>query len=339
MEARMPDQPPQLPWTQPDWLAQASDWIDAELNCQGLRRSGPITQPHIRPWSTAMRVPMGSGDLYFKAVAPVLAHEPAITQALARWRPDCTLPVLAADLGRGWMLLPDGGTRLREVIRADRDLRHWEALLPVYAELQIELAGRLPELLAFGTPDRRPAALPALYTQLLDDVGAFRVDQAEGLTSAELRRLRELAPRFAALCEQVAGYNIPDSLHHGDFHDGNIFIRDGGYRFFDWGDSSVAHPFCSLRTTFVSAEISLELDEGDPQLDRLRDAYLEPWTRYEPRESLLAAFTLSQRLASVTSALGWHRVVSPLDEALKAEYGHAVPALLQEFLAAETAGG
>jgi hypothetical protein len=331
----MPDQTTQLPWTQPGWFAQASTWIAAELDRLGIGVSGPIAQPHVRPWSTVLRVPTRTGDLYFKATAPLLAHEPVLTQALARWRPDCMLPILAADLERGWMLLPDGGTRLREIVRADQDLRHWEALLPIYAEMQIDLAGRVPELLALGAPDRRLAVLPARYEQLLADTDALRVDLPGGLTRAQTQRLHELAPRCAALCERLAGYRVPDSLHHGDFHDGNIFVRDGRYRFFDWGDSCAAHPFFSLRTAFVSVEMSLGLDEGSDGFERLRDAYLEPWTRDESPTNLRAAFRLALPLAAVCGALAWQRAVSSLAEPFKEQYAEPVPSLLQEFLSAE----
>ena len=328
----MPDQDAQIPWSQPGWLEQAHAWIHAEMQHQGIDWSGAIEQPHVRPWSTVLRVPAMEGDLYFKAVAPVLAHEAPISAALARWRSDCMLPVLAADHGRGWMLMPDGGTRLRDLIRADRDVRRWEPALRLYAEAQIELADRCAELLSMGAPDRRPAALPERYLRLLASTDTLRVGLPGGLTPEEYRRLQELAPRVAALCAELASYGVPDSLHHGDFHDGNIFVRDGRHLFFDWGDCSVAHPFVSLRTTFVSVEISLELEEGAGELPELRDAYLEPWTRFESRSSLQAAFRLAQRLAPLVSALSWDRILSSLSQPLKEEYAVPVPALLREFL-------
>ncbi len=299
---------------------------------QGIHVRGAIEQPHVRPWSTVLRVPAAEGDLYFKAAAPVLAHEVPITAALACWRSDCMLPVLAADVDRGWILMPDGGTRLRDLIRADRDVRRWEPALRLYAEAQIELAGRAEELLSMAAPDRRPAALPEGYRQLLVGTDTLRVGLPDGLTPEEYRRLQELAPRVAVLCAELASYGVPNSLHHGDFHDGNIFVRDGRHLFFDWGDCSVAHPFFSLRTTFVSVEISFDLEEGAGELPQLRDAYLEPWTCFESRSRLLAAFRLAQRLAPFVSALAWNRIVSSLPPRLQEEYAVPVPALLREFL-------
>jgi Ser/Thr protein kinase RdoA (MazF antagonist) len=164
----------------------------------------------------------------------------------------------------------------------------------------------------------------------------LRIDQPLGLTSEQYRRLLDLSPRVAELCEELATHNIAETLNHGDLTDANVFVRDGRFIFLDWGDSCVSHPFYSLRTVLVSAEISLGLEEDSPELEPLRDAYLEPWTRYESREDLLTALDLASRLASINGALTWHRVVSRLEGLAREDYAEPVPALLQEFLDAET---
>ena len=314
------------PWERPGWFEEVAGWVRAELARLGVEAAGAVEEVHRRPRSAVLRVPAAGGHVYFKATAPAVAHEVALVEALSRWRVDDVAPVLAADPGRGWLLM------------ADRDLGHWEALLPRYAELQIELAGRVHDLLALGLPDRRLETLPAQYEALLDDAAALSLDQPDGLTADEHRRLRELVPRFAALCAELAGYGVPETLNHGDFHDGNIFVRDGRYYYLDWGDSCVSHPFYSLRTTLVSVEISLGLAEDAPELDRLRDAYLEPWGRYGRREEVVTAFRLARRLAPVNGALSWHLTLASLEESARREYARPVPALLREFLEYDSGG-
>ncbi|MGW8319559.1 MAG: hypothetical protein ACWGPS_09960, partial [Candidatus Promineifilaceae bacterium] len=76
-------QPAQAPWTRKGWLEEASSWIRSTLEQQNTSIIGPIQQEHIRPWSTVVRVPAKGGDVYFKAVTPVLANEPALVQALS----------------------------------------------------------------------------------------------------------------------------------------------------------------------------------------------------------------------------------------------------------------
>ena len=332
----MTDQERVLPWRQPGWFEQTSLWVHAELEGRGIKVSGPIDQPHSRPWSTVLRVPTIEGDIYFKAVSPLNPHEPAVLEALGRWRPDCVPELLAVDADRGWLLMRDAGQMLRDTIRPTRDIRPWLPVLPLYAELQIEMAERLPELLALGAPDRRVSVLPGLYEQLLADVDTLRIDQPLGLTREQYRQLLDLSQRVVELCAQLAQYQILETLNHGDFHDGNVFVRGGRFSFIDWGDSCVSHAFYSLRTVLVSAEISLGLEENSPELRPLRDAYLEPWTRYESREDLLRALDLASRLASINGALTWHRLVSRLEGLPQEEYAEPVPALLQEFLDAET---
>ena len=319
-------------WQLPGWREAASAWIDAQLTVHGLALAGPIDQPHLRPWSTVLRVPTGAGLLYFKAAAAVLGHEPALTAALARWRPDCMPEVLAADPARGWLLMRDSGTPLRTLIRADGNLQRWHAVLPLFAQVQIELAGRLDELLALGALDRRLALLPAEYERLLADTASMLLDQPEGLSRAGYQRLLALAPRFAGECRRLTEFGLPETLHHDDFHDGNIFMRGERCTFTDWGESCAAHPFFTTVVMLRSAAHTLGLAAAAPEVVALRDRYLEPWEAMAPRATLLEAFALAQRLGMVCRALTWHRVIISLDEPFRSENAEAVPGWMEEFL-------
>lgn len=318
--------------TDENWLASAHAWIVEVASQLGAPLLAPITVAHQRPWSTVLYVPTQLGDWYFKAASPVLANEIPLTSALARWIPDAALPLLAVDLERGWMLMPDGGLRLREIIRTDHDLGHWDRILPIYAEAQIALAQHVPQMLSFGTPDRRLSRLPQQYERLIHAVQALPVDSPEALAPEEIRCLQRQTPRLQDLCAELASYPLPATLHHGDLHDGNIFLRHGKPFFFDWGDASLTHPFVSLRTVFVSVEISFDLPEDSAVDYPFRDAYLEPWTRFAPFSDLLEAFHLAQRIAPLVSAFSWYRAVAPLEGELRREHGLAVHLLLREFL-------
>jgi hypothetical protein len=52
-----------------------------------VERTGPVEELHRRAWSAMLRLPIRGGSAYFKAAAPAHAHEAALTEALARWRP------------------------------------------------------------------------------------------------------------------------------------------------------------------------------------------------------------------------------------------------------------
>jgi hypothetical protein len=320
-------------WTHPDWTARAHNWIRAELEKQGVQATGPPEQPHIRPWSTVLHVPTDVGMLYFKASTAALRHEAALTRILAGWLPESMPRVLAADAERGWLLLADGGMRLRDVLKSDPDIRHWERPLSVYAGLQIECSGRVDSLLRVGLPDRRLAKLPALFEALLNDSDGLGLGRRDGLSPEEYQRLKGFYGLLERLCEQLAAYAIPETLDHGDFHDGNIFVQNGRYLLFDWGDSSVTHPFFSLRATLVSLEHTLGLTEASRWLERLATCYLDPWTAYETMRGLEAAYRLSQRLAPIIAALRWRAALSGADVNARSSYGYAIPSLLRELLA------
>lgn len=324
---------PQLRWSNPDWLAEAHAWIAARLAEREIAASGPIEQTHVRPWSTVLRIPTRGGSVWFKASMPALVHEPAVVQLLARRRPERVPEVLAADLGRGWMLQANGGRRLRDVLEERPDPRRWEDVLASYAELQIDMARDAEELIAAGAPDRRLALLPGLYAALVADEEALRPATAEALTGEEVRRVRELVPRVAALCDELAAYGLPETIQHDDFHDGNVFVRDGGYLFFDWGDACVSHPIFTLHVTLNVLAHQLKLRELASELDRFRDVYLEPWTRFAPREELLTVFPAAYRLGGLCRALTWHLVVRNVPPPFDRDYADAVPDRLRMFLA------
>jgi hypothetical protein len=179
------------------WLEQATAWIHSQIAEHGMQIVSPVEILHQRPWATFARVNTDNGTVYFKAPAPPFFEAP-LTQALARWRPDCTVSLLAVDLDRGWVLSADAGVALSSVSHPPDQIEHWLKLLLFYVELQIEMADHVPELLELGIYDRRLAMLPHLFTQLMDATEDIRIDMEPGITSEEYRRLHKLGSRFAA---------------------------------------------------------------------------------------------------------------------------------------------
>lgn len=285
------------PWTDPLWLAEAHGWIQEQVGRLGVGVVGAIEQPHVRPWSTVMRVPTERGDVYFKANTAELRHEAAIVTLLAQQRPDCIPELLAADLERGWMLMADAGIRLRQVIERERDLRRWLDVLPLYAGVQVDVATHADQLIGLGAPDLRLATLPARYEQLLDDL--------DGLPSEERRNLRGLVPQVSEQCDELAAYGVSETIQHDDFHDGQVFVRDGRYLLLDWGDACVSHPFFSLAVT-LEGGIAWGLDDvqGSVDVAPFRAAYLEPFAR--AGSDLVAAAVLASRLGWVCRAVNGH---------------------------------
>jgi hypothetical protein len=286
-------------WTDRLWLAEAHEWIHEHLARLGAAEVGVIDQQHVRPWSTVMRVPTDRGDAYFKANTPVLQHEAALVTILAARCPDCVPPLLAVDLERGWMLMADAGTRLREHVERERDLTCWMEILPLYAGLQIDLADQVDELVAAGVPDLRLSTLPSKYERLLDSLVE--------LPSDDRRRLEGNVSRVQELCEELAGYGLPETIQHDDFHDAQVFVRDGRYLLLDWGDACVSHPFFTLSVT-LEGNLAWGLDdvEGSVDVGPFRDAYLAPFARIAEIADLEAASETALRIGWVCRAVNGH---------------------------------
>ena len=265
----------------------------------GAGSVGTIDQQHVRPWSTVMRVSTGEGDVYFKANTAALRHEAALVTLLGARRPDCVPPPLAVDVERGWLLMTDAGARLREIVERKRDLACWLEILPLYAGLQIDLAGQVDELVAVGVPDLRLSTLPTKYEQLLDSLVE--------LPSRDRRRLEGKVSRVREMCEELAGYGLPETIQHDDFHDGQVFVRDGRYLLLDWGDACVSHPFFTLSVT-LEGYLAWGLDDIQDSVEvrPFRDAYLAPFVRIAEGADLGAASKTAMRLGWVCRAVNAH---------------------------------
>lgn len=321
---------PQIDWADPRWGETALDWVAAQLRPHGRRVTGPV-EARIRPWSLVWRVPTDGGDVWFKANNPGTAHEAGLLAALARLAPARVLEPIGVDARRGWSLLPDGGESLREVLSRDRNLSRWEQVLAEYANLQLATVPHADELLALGLPDHRPQALPGLFEALLDDEEALLLGAEGGLTAETHDRLRAHRAGFAEDCRRLADSGIAATVQHDDLHDGNVFVAGDGYRLFDWGDASLAHPFGTLLVTLRSVAHSFELPPGDPMLGRLRDAYLEAWTGRHDRATLRELAGIATRVTTVSRSLSWRRALDTPDPA-RQEYAEAVPGWLEELL-------
>jgi hypothetical protein len=293
----------------------ALTWIAARLP-----DAGPVELLHERPWASVWRVPVGREVAWFKACAPPHAFEAGLTAALASRRPGLVADVLAADAERGWLLLADAG----EAIGLHADLAHWLSLLPRYAELQRSEAAHAGEHLRRGSPDRRLAAFPALFDGML----ARDLPLADG----DRVRLARFQGRFAALCEELDGAGLPDTVQHDDLHGLNVSGSPGDARILDWGDSCVSHPFLTSFVTFDHLDaIGGDADTDGAGYRRLRDAYLEPWGR---ADELREAFDLAYRLGAFAHVFKELHVFDAVPEPLRRPFAPDLPPVLEGCLRA-----
>ena len=319
-----------VPWENIGWFTEATTWLDEQLARFGYRQSAPLEQVRTNFWSTTLRIPTTTGNLYLKASAPMLAFEPGLALALSQIVPMHVPHVLVIDQFRHWMLIEDGGVPFRSGPRnPDRSI---EAVRQ-YAHLQMALAPHIETLKATGCPDQRLYALPRLFEEVLAATPFLLIDEPKGLPRSEYEQLLAFTPQLQEMCDELASYHIPESLEHDDLHTGNILVNGERYIFFDWGDACLAHPFCAMFIVLRDARYRLEYDETD--LERIRLAYLSCWTKFEPMEHLERIFTLAHRLGSLYRALTWYRLFLHIEPEVRQMFEDAVLYFLRVFLGTE----
>src|SRR2546428_5995361 len=148
---------------------------------------------------------------------------------------------------------------------------------------------------------------------------------------AQHQRLRGLIPNVRQWAMTISA-TVPDTIQHDDLHDGQVFVRDGHYRILDWGDACVSHPFYSLSVILRSIAYTFKLKHDAPELARVRDTYLEPFTRVATRKQIRAAYPIAMRLGWISRALSWALVVENLPPAQKRKERGTVPRSLRQFL-------
>ncbi|MBW2282740.1 MAG: aminoglycoside phosphotransferase family protein [Deltaproteobacteria bacterium] len=308
------------------WLREIGSWAATAL---GDRDPGEVRFETVRAraWSTVLRVSAGGQAWYLKACAPGGRHEPALAAALSADWPGGVPDPHAIDAERGWMLLPDLGATLRQRLDGADALDWWLRLLPRYGEMQRTVGRDAARWRGLGVPDRSPAALPALLEALLADDDALCAREAGGIAADERTSLEALAPEFGRICADLDDSPCPAALEHGDLHDGNVFTPRDDPVISDWGDACISHPFVTLRVTLRA----LDAEPGSLRFERLRDAYLEPWTRDAPATALHGIFDAALWVACVRAALNWHRMLAHGDAPSRAEWHDRIPAWLRRW--------
>ena len=283
-------------------------WLDERLAASGIRRTGEVEQPHLRPWATALRAPTDQGPVWLKAAGPETAFEVALYQLLERVAPERVLTPIATDPGRGWMVLPDGGVTLGERLDELDPVEAMVVVLPEYGRLQRDLAPHLDELLRLGLADMRASVMPRRFEAAVEAVGRYVERRGTEADRETLRRVVAMRERFAEWCARLEGAAVGASLDHNDLHYWNVLV-DGAVRFYDFGDSVVAHPFASMLLGLGMLRRQLGVGADDPAVVRPRDAYLEVFGDLASRAELVEELELACQVGKVGRALSWHRAL------------------------------
>lgn len=309
------------------WLASVTVWLAEVAESHGLGGLVDVTPIRERPWGATARVTTSSRVLYFKAEGRGGTHEPRILVDLGERWPGLVPEVVAADYGRGWILMADHGVPMTERLDAAAQIGVFERFLPVYAEMQEALAASAEHWIEIGAPDRGADRLPVLLDRLLaGELGGGPLP----IDPALRRQLDRALPTFSRVCEELACASPAKTLDHGDLHANNVLVDGDRQRLIDWGDSCVTHPFSSLFVTYHLVVTNLDPAERPAAIRRLRDAYLEPWGDLGSGPAGQGTFARAIWVAHISRALDYLHMVQNADD-LVAEWHKEVVDLLRSW--------
>ena len=188
-----------------------------------------------------------------------------ITELLARLWPGRVPELLAIDADRG---LAADGAAAGSVRRGRAGPRPGRPDRPDDRGHPARLRWRTwPQLRA--SRGSRSADSPRTWSAL-QTIAVGRVPSCGFLDADErVAAARAALPGVERRLAELAAFDVPETLVHGDLHLGNVAHADDRLRIFDWTDACLAHPFVDLPT----------LDAASPDDERpgLREAYLDPW--------------------------------------------------------------
>jgi hypothetical protein len=200
----------------------------------------------------------------------------------------------------GAFLMPDCGEPFRVIYPKNRNLTALMELIPAYAELQISTSNKIQELSAL--PNWSIENFPDAFANMLDSLSR----DSTGFSGEELNSLLKTQDYLTIVCQRLDAIGLPPTIDHGDFGDGNIFVKDGKALVADWGESVIGHPFFSV----IHLMETIKRRHGpiaNQELPRLKEIYLPRWLGFADKDKLDQAMSLAELLYPVRYMLGFNR--------------------------------
>jgi phosphotransferase family enzyme len=321
---------PRLPsasahWESAEFRAELTAWIASEVG-----EPSALEAVKIRAWASVWRAGTPSGVQYAKQNCSTQPFEAALLCELVDLAPQHVVPLTAADPDRGLLMTPDQGPVLGETAGDDPDV--WCRVVAAGAALQREVAPYVDRLAAAGVPTLAPADSVAYVEQRLDEFTALPQGDPRAMSAEDRTAIRAHLPVVRGWVEQVAALGLPLTLVHNDLHGNNVFDRDGGLRFFDFGDAMLMEPLAVLMVPLNVLTSRLEAAPDDPRLRRVADAGLEVWSDLAPVQELRAALPAALQLARLGRVDTWIRCTAPMNDAELEDWGDSAAFWLSSLL-------
>ena len=293
-----PPSDPQAPWQWSGaWHGEARSWIESHLPVAFDDEDWRCSQ--VRTWSISkvLRIQAAAHRIYFKAVPGHFGSEVDVTVEASERFPDVSPCVIAADPGRGWMLMEDlGDLTLGHV----HDEELWRKTMRALARIELEYANRMVFLDGLGLQRRTIERTVSTLDRWISEPDRLNLCAARTRTIDTLRTLEPSLERIREMGGSLDQIGLPATLDHGDLDAGNIFVRDGGPVLMDWSDASISHPF------FTAAMMPLVVRNRS-----VSDAFLRCWSDFASEKNLRAGFEIARVLAPIERSIHYYERILP----------------------------
>lgn len=230
-------------------------------------------------YSSVHRLKTTDGYFILKKVPPAFYTEAHVLERLGQGKASNAVPTLVAkdDNLHIFMTSANGQHTLRAFLKEHgTDVDLIRKGLDLYQSVQASTAGDTDAYLRLCAPDWRLDQFPNLYRQIIEN------DELMTLWKMDAEKRQALQERVGcvnALCQKLAGYNLPDTLTHCDLHNNNIVIdaNTKALTLIDWAEVAICNPLISVEPFFRSLRKHHNMTRENSEYQALQNSYIAKW--------------------------------------------------------------
>ena len=145
-----------------------------------------------------------------------------------------------------------------------------------------------------------------LFLRLLEQRALLLQD---GLSNVELDNLINLQPELIDICQEIAAYEIKQTLVQPDFNFNNVLRchESGKITFIDLGEISISHPFFAMHNFLWQLEKHYNFKAGSVVYEKVKLAYLNKFAA-DYSCDVATVFGISKNLMPLYAALSTYRL-------------------------------
>jgi len=247
------------------------------------------------PWSNIIEITTGYKKLYLKQTPKMFAIEPKIIEFFSSKLKARVPKIIAENTCLNCFIMDSAGNNLRSILKQNFSKELILTTVEQFSDMQSNSIVHTNALQAMGVPNYSLNQLPKLYATLIQEESLL---VHEGFTSLEIDKLKMLLSIVVDLCQNLASYNIPQTVVQLDFSDNNTLVNDSGnIVIIDLGEIVISHPFFSLINFLWQLEKHYQISRKSPLYQKVKSSYFKNYkSNFKNRTDFNKAISLSEKL-------------------------------------------